>query len=82
MSAIHIRDIDEETLAALKVRAAANHRSLTGEVKEILSAATRAERTPAAPPTSIHRRRLELQTVRVGGDAPFTREAMYDEDGR
>ncbi len=79
MSAIHIRDLDDALLAALKARAAANHRSLTGEVKAILSAATSSERPPMLGPTPPQRRRLELQTVQVGGTATFSREELYED---
>ncbi len=82
MSAIHIRDLDEALLAALKARAAANHRSLTGEVKAILSEATSSERPPSSGPTVLHRRRLQLQTVQVGGAATFSREELYEDDGQ
>jgi plasmid stability protein len=65
----------------LKARAAANHRSLTGEVKAILTEATQAGRTPPAPPTSLRRRRLSLETVRVGSTSTFSREELYEDDG-
>lgn len=62
---------------ALKERAAANHRSLTGEVKAILSEAVLG--TGAAPGAGAvpHRRRLQLHTVDVGGSATFSRDELY-----
>jgi plasmid stability protein len=69
MAAVHIRDIDDAVLAALKERAASNNRSLQGELLSILTAAV-ADRP----------RRLPLKTVRVGGPAVLSRDDLYDDE--
>jgi plasmid stability protein len=70
MPALHIRDVDDAVLAALKAQAERNHRSLQGEVRSILEQAVAA----AAP-------KLALKTVHVGGSATFSRDDMYDDQG-
>ena len=77
MPAIHVRDLDDAVIAALKARAAAHRRSLQGEVRTILEDAV------AASSRSTHRgpRKLRLHIVRVGRPARYSREAIYrDED--
>ncbi len=76
MQAIHIRDVPDHVVAALKRRARANHRSLQGEVLATLEdAALRAP--PPEPPAQL---RLTLSTAPATGS--WSREAMYDDDGR
>lgn len=76
MPALHVRDIDDAVIAALKARARQNHRSLQGELRSILEAAAQGE--TATP----RRRRLRLHTVRIGSPASFSREVIYEDDGR
>ncbi len=78
MPAIHVRDLDDAVIAALKARARGNHRSLQGEVKTILEAAAQPERSEATP----RRRRLRLRTVRVGRPTSFSRDVIYQDDRR
>ena len=78
MPALHVRDLDDALIAALKERARRNHRSLQGEVQSILEAAA-VEENPT-PPRS--RRRLRLRTVRVGRPSTFSRDVIYDSDER
>ena len=76
MPAIHVRDLDDALIVALKERAARNHRSLQGELKSILEEA-------ASTVTSRGRKagsRLHLRTVRVGRPKTFSREVVYDDE--
>lgn len=75
MPAVSIRNLDDALIEALKRRAAANNRSLEGELREILQQAVAAER-------SGRRRRLRLNTVAVGGSKRFGRSEIYGDDGR
>lgn len=76
MQAIHIRDVPEHIVAALKRRAKAHHRSLQGEVLAALEeAALRAP--PAEPPPPLQ---LALSDVAsVGG---WSRDEIYGDDAR
>jgi plasmid stability protein len=78
MPAIHVRDLDDAIIAALKARAAKNRRSLQGEAKSILEAAAlQHENRRAGPPG-----KLRLRTVKVGGKSSFSRKEIYEDDGR
>jgi antitoxin FitA len=72
MAAIHVRDLDDAVLAALKARAKKHHRSLQGEVKLILEQAASSEASPG-------RRKLALVTVRVGSKSSYSRDEIYDD---
>jgi plasmid stability protein len=77
MAALHVRNLDDAVIEALKRRAALKRRSLQGEVKTILEDAAFGVRKPrekAAP--------LVLKKVRVGAPGTYSREEMYDDDGR
>ena len=76
MPGIHVRDLSEETMRALKRRARAHHRSVQGEVREILVEAAR-----AAPPEGGYGP-IRLHHVDVGGDRPWEREDIYGDEGR
>jgi plasmid stability protein len=80
MPAIHVRDLDDALIAALKARAAAHHRSLTGEVKAILADAVAAPEPRSTKPARKPRRPLKLHTVRVAADTRFSREELYQDD--
>jgi plasmid stability protein len=76
MPSIHIRDLPQKTLEALRRRAQAHHRSVQGELRAILDEAARAAPPPAGhPPVRLHQ-------VEVGGDQRWTREELYGDDGR
>ena len=77
MAAIHIRDVDDAVIVALKLRARRNHRSLQDEVRSLLAAAVARDR----PRRGTARRPLRLRTVRVGRPVSFSRE-IIDGDGR
>jgi len=78
MPAIHIRDVDDAVISALKERAARHHRSLQGEVRTILEAAVQLESRGGRRA----RRQLQIRTVRVGSRVSYSRDTIYDEDGR
>jgi plasmid stability protein len=82
MPAIHIRDVPEETLAALKRRAARHRRSLQMELHDMLDRAARDE-PPLAPLPSI---REELNMARdvstSASEDRWSREDIYGDDGR
>lgn len=78
MAAIHIRNVDDAVLDALKARAAKNHRSLQGEVLVILEGAAREDATPGEEGRS----RLRLKTVRVGAPSTYSRDDIYRDGER
>jgi plasmid stability protein len=79
MPAIHVRNVDDAVIAALKARARKNHRSLQGEVKSILEDAASSPAEVGAKRTA---RRLQLRTVRVGSRSSYSRDVIYDDDER
>lgn len=76
MAGIHVRDLPEETVQALKRRAKAHHRSVQGEVRAILSDAAQ-----ASPPDEGYPP-IRLYHVDIGNEQTWTREDMYDDGGR
>jgi plasmid stability protein len=76
MPALHIRDVPEETIAALKRRAARHGHSVQQELREVLAHAA-SERVAGSRP-----RRLTLRTVATGRAEPFDRHDFYDDDER
>jgi len=76
MKAIHIREVPSETVEALKRLARGNHRSLQGELRDILEKASRR----APEPDMDHD--LDLVTVRTGSTSTWRREDMYGDSGR
>lgn len=76
MQALHIRDVPESVVAALKRRARANHRSLQGELLVALEEAARRAPPPEAPPPL----RLALSDADASGS--WGREELYDDDAR
>ncbi len=76
MPGIHVRDLPEATVQALKRRARSHHRSVQGEVRAILTEAAR-----ASPPDGGYAPIL-LTHVDIGGEQAWTREDIYDNDGR
>ena len=76
MKSLHIRDIPEGTLDALKRLAKGHHRSLQGELHAILEHAARSA-PPPRPET------LEWITVTTGiSESTWSRNEIYDADGR
>jgi plasmid stability protein len=75
MPVLHIRDVPEETVAAIKRRAARHGHSVQQELREAL------EKLAAEPVTGGRARRL-LRTVATGQVESFDRDHSYDDDGR
>ena len=75
MPAIHIRDIPEQTLLALKERAAANHRSLQMELRHALIELAQAH------VESNHLPELDLR-MSEASSGQWNREQIYGDDGR
>jgi plasmid stability protein len=74
--AIHIRNVPEAMLSALRERAEAHGRSMQQEVLAILDAAT-VEPIPRQAPSPI-----QLVTVRTSSSTTWRREDIYDDEGR
>jgi plasmid stability protein len=76
MPAVHVRDVPPEVLTALKRRARRHHRSLQGELRELLAAVAQEERRDEQVPPLV---------LRFSSAAPTTswgREEIYGDDGR
>lgn len=76
MGAVHIRDLPEQVIEALKRRAAANDRSLQKELRHILCAVA-AESLPSEVPPELT---LKLSDAPAGGT--WSREEIYGDGGR
>ena len=76
MAAVHIRQVPEEVLAALKERATRNGRSMQQELIVILKAAA------ASDPPVAEVVPLQLETVRTERQEPWSREDIYGDEGR
>ena len=76
MPALHIRDIPEEVIEALKRRAAENDRSLQKELRHILISLVR-ESPPLEPLPPL---KLNLSSART--DTDWSRDEIYQDDGR
>jgi len=76
MKSIHIRDIDENVLDALKRLAGSHYRSLQGELHFIL------ERAAVMAPPEDRTESFSLNTVNTGRKTTWTREEIYDSGGR
>ena len=76
MPALHVRDVPEPVMAALRERAARHGQSMQQELREILAAAAS---SPAAPGEV---RPVPLTTVRTKGRSTWRREHMYGDAGR
>lgn len=76
MHSILIRNVPSPTLRALKRLSRSHHRSLQEELRVILDRA--AERAPADENSGP----LKLVTVKTDGPTSWSREEIYDDDGR
>ncbi|MFT4296607.1 MAG: hypothetical protein QM582_14460 [Micropruina sp.] len=76
MPALHVRDVSEETVAALRRRAARRGHSMQQELREALDKAA-AEPAPGRRP-----RPLNLRTVDTGRTEAFDRADFYGDDER
>jgi plasmid stability protein len=75
MPALHIRNVDDAVISALKERARQSNRSLEGELREILREAAFGRASRVSEPVTIH-------TVSVPSDSSYGREDIYDDQGR
>jgi len=72
MTAVHIRDLSEETMVRLKERARRNGRSMQKELVDVLDSA-------AAEPLPKRRRGpLNITVVHTGHTEPWDRAEIYD----
>ncbi len=76
MPALHVRNVPEGVVAALKRRAAANGRSLQQELLSVLREVA-SDAPPAEPLPPI-----ELHFSAVGGEGTWPREEIYGDDER
>ena len=77
MAALHVRNLDDAVIDALKERAASKNRSLQGEVKTILE-----EAAFGARKSGDKRAPFRLNKVRVGSQSKYSRKDIYEDDGR
>jgi plasmid stability protein len=79
MASLLIRNLDDAVVVRLKARARRHNRSLQGEVKSILESEARtAEKKPGQP----GHRQLKIHTVNIPTRATWSRNEIYDDDGR
>ena len=76
MPAVHVRDVPPEVLTALKRRARRHHRSLQGELRELLASVAREERRDEPVPP------LALRLSSAAPTTSWSREEIYGDDGR
>lgn len=76
MPAVHVRDVPEEVLDALKRRAARHERSLQRELRHLLTAIAREEPTGEPLPS------IELKLSDASPTSSWRREEVYEDDGR
>lgn len=80
MKSLHIRNLDEEVLLGLKVRAERHHRSVQKEVEVLLRDAARMvygnDEAKESPLKNLH-------IVHAGNkDTSWSRDSIYGDDGR
>lgn len=76
MRSLHVRDLPEPIVEALKRRAKQHHRSLQGELHAVLEEAAR-----VAPPAQ-GMKPIQLKLSKSTSSQPWTREDIYDDRGR
>lgn len=76
MPALHVRDVPESVLAALRERAARHGQSMQKEIRQVLAAAA------AQPPSGEPVEPVQLRTVRTASPTTWRREEMYGDEGR
>ena len=76
MPAIHVRNVPESLIIALRERAERRGLSMQRDILEILQAA-------AAEPVAVEvRSPIQLIKVKTSGTSTWRREDLYGEDGR
>jgi plasmid stability protein len=76
MAAIHIRNVPESVVAALRERAAQRGHSMQQELLQILEAAA------AEPPAGQRVSPIRLVTVKTTGDHTWSRTEIYGDEDR
>lgn len=76
MPAIHVRNVPESVVTALRERAARHGKSMQQEVRQILEEAARTPPPPEAPEP------VRLITVRTAVSSTWRREEVYGDTGR
>lgn len=76
MPALHVRDVPEPVIVALKARAKRHGVSMQHELRRVLAEA--AEATSTATPVEP----LNLVTASSNGTSTWNRDDMYGDDGR
>ncbi len=76
MPAIHVRDVPEDVVDALKRRAARHERSLQRELRHLLCSVAQEE--PSAEPLPP----IELKLSAARPTSSWRREEIYRDDGR
>ncbi|WP_375503265.1 plasmid stability protein stbC [uncultured Jatrophihabitans sp.] len=76
MPAVHVRNVPESVLTALRERAAINGQSMQAEIRQVLAAAAEAP-LPRPRPEPVR-----LTTVRAASATTWSRREIYDETGR
>jgi plasmid stability protein len=72
MGAVYVRDLSDETIAAMKERAARNGRSMQKELHEVI------ENAAAEPLPRRRRGPLNIVTVNTGNTGSWDRGDIYD----
>lgn len=75
MKSIHIRDVPDETVEALKRLARMHRRSLQGELKHLLERSAAFAKRPKSD-------EFKLNRVSIGGKGKWSREEYYEDEGR
>jgi plasmid stability protein len=76
MTALHVRNVPESVVTALRERAARHGQSMQQEIRQILAAVAQAP-PPREPPEAVR-----LTTVRTAVTSTWDREEIYGEAGR
>jgi len=76
MTAIHVRNVPESVVTALRERAARHGQSMQQEIRQVLEAAA------TMPPTLEAPEPVRLTTVRTAGTSTWAREDIYGDAGR
>ncbi len=76
MAALHIRNVPESVVTALRERAARHGQSMQQEIRQLLQAAATAAPPGAAPEP------VRLHTVRTAVTSAWDREEIYGDTGR
>ncbi len=76
MTALHVRNLPESVVTALRERAARHGQSMQQEIRQILEAAAK------APPPGESPEPVRLTTVRTAVTSTWDREEIYGDAGR